>query len=143
MLAFDTNLAVHAVNQSSPWQARAANFLQSLATRRDVAVGELMLVELYLKLRNEKIFPRPLNAPQAAAVVQAYRQNRAWTLIESAEVMDDVWRQAAHPGFAFRRLVDLRLALTLQRHGVLEFATTNLKDFADVGFQRLWNPLAE
>jgi len=109
--------------------------------RKDVAICELVLVVLYLKLRNEKIFSRPLNAEKAAAVCQSYRKNRAWVMIESAPVMDEVWRQAAVGKFAFRRIIDLRLALTLRHHGVTEFATANERDFQTVGFNRVWNPL--
>ncbi|MEO5914621.1 MAG: TA system VapC family ribonuclease toxin [Luteolibacter sp.] len=143
MLSFDTNIAVHAANRASPDHAAAAAFIQSLATRRDVAICELVLVELYLKLRNEKIFPRPLTADQAIDVCQAYRKNQAWTLIESAPVMDSVWEEAAGNGFAFRRIIDVRLARTLRHHGVEEFATANLKDFNDQGFSRIWNPLID
>jgi toxin-antitoxin system PIN domain toxin len=143
MISFDTNIAVYAVNGTSPWHEAAKQFLLSLALRKDVAVSELMLVELYLKLRNEKIFPRPLTAPQAAAVCQAYRKNRAWMLIEEAPVMEEVWAQAAEPGFAFRRIIDLRLAQTLRHHGVTDFATSNEKDFVGQGFARVWNPLLE
>lgn len=143
MLSFDTNIAVHAANSASPLHDRARDFLQSVATRRDMAVCELVLVELYLKLRNEKIFSRPLTASQAAAVCQAYRKNQAWTLIESAPVMEGVWEQAAEKNFAFRRIIDLRLAHTLIHHGVTEFATANEKDFAGQGFLRVWNPLLD
>jgi hypothetical protein len=38
-------------------------------------------------------------------------------------------------------IVDARLGLTLRHHGVDEFATTNIKDFAGFGFTRVWNPL--
>ena len=141
MLSFDTNLAVHAANTASPVHEAARAFMQSLASRRDVAVCELVLVELYLKLRNEKIFTRPLTAPQAATVCQAYRKNQAWMLIESAPVMESVWLQASQKGIAFRRIIDLRLAQTLRHHGVTEFATTNEKDFKGQGFARVWNPL--
>ena len=44
MLSFDTNLAVHAANRDSPWHAASRAFIESLASRRDVAVCELMLV---------------------------------------------------------------------------------------------------
>ena len=141
MLSFDTNIAVHAANTGSPQHDRARDFLLSVATRRDVAVCELVLVELYLKLRNEKIFSRPLTASQAATVCQAYRKNQAWALIESAQVMDGVWEAAAQDRFAFRRIIDVRLAHTLLHHGVTEFATANEKDFAGHGFLRVWNPL--
>ena len=142
MLSFDTNLAVHAANRDSVWHGKSRSFIESLATRRDVAICELMLVELYLKLRNERIFPRPLTAAQAATVCTTYRSNQAWQLIDCAPVMDDVWELAAKSGFAFRRIIDVRLARTLLHHGVNEFATANVKDFAKVGFDRVWNPLA-
>ena len=141
MTSFDTNIAVHAANGASPWHDAARQFLQSLAPRKDLAICELVLVELYLKLRNEKIFPRPLTAPQAAAICQTYRNNRAWTLIESAPIMEDIWPQVAVSGFAFRRIIDLRLAQTLRHHGVTEFATSKEKDFVGQGFNRVWNPL--
>lgn len=142
MLSFDTNLAVHAANAASPLHAPAYEFIESLAARADVAVCELMLVELYLKLRNEKIFQNPLGAAEASAVCRAYRSNGAWMLIESAPIMDEVWRIAGARGFAVRRIVDVRLGLTLLHHGVTEFATTNVRDFQGLGFDRVWNPAA-
>ncbi len=141
MISFDTNIAVHAANSASPQHIAAVTFLRSLATRKDVAVCELVLVELYLKLRNEKIFSKPLTAARAASVCQSYRSNRSWMLIESAPVMSDVWVQAEKNQFAFRRIIDLRLALTLLHHGVTEFATPNTKDFINLGFEKVWNPL--
>jgi len=59
MLSFDTNIAVHAANGASPVHPRAYEFVASLGSQRNVAVCELMLVELYLKLRNEMIFSQP------------------------------------------------------------------------------------
>lgn len=141
MLAFDTNIAVHAANSASPQHDAAVSFMRSLADRSDVAVCELVLVELYLKLRNAKIFSKPLTAARAAAVCQAYRNNLAWMLIESAPVMSSVWDHAAEHQFAFRRIIDVRLGLTLRHHGVKEFATANTKDFRNLGFDKVWNPL--
>ncbi len=34
-----------------------------------------------------------------------------------------------------------RAVHTLLQQGVTEFATVNLKDFQDLGFERVWNPL--
>ena len=141
MISFDTNIAVHAANSASPDHAAAVSFLHSLGPRTDVVICELVLVELYLKLRNEKIFARPLSAEQAAKVCQAYRSNGAWKLVNSAPIMDDVWREAAKKQFPFRRIIDLRLGLTLRHYGVTDFATANLKDFQGLGFTRVWNPL--
>jgi len=36
---------------------------------------------------------------------------------------------------------DARTAISLQLHGVTEFATANVKDFQAFGFSRVWNPL--
>ncbi len=141
MISFDTNLVVYAANADAPEQADAAAFIQSLATRRDVVVCELMLVEVHLKLRNSRILRHPLDAPSAAGFCQAFRDNSNWSLVESAPVMAEVWQMAERPGFAIRRIVDARLALTLRHHRVTDFATANLKDFEDFGFARLWNPL--
>lgn len=141
MMSFDTNLAVHAANAASPLHRSAYDFLVSLASRRDVAVCELMLVELYLKLRNQRIFASPMSAAEATAVCRAYRSNAAGMLIDSAPIMTEVWEFAARRYFAFRRIIDVRLACTLIHHGVREFATTNVKDFQALGFDRVWNPL--
>lgn len=141
MISFDANLVVYAANSRSPEQPATAAFLQSLGTRRDVVVCELMLIEGYLKLRNARILTSPLDAPRAASHCERFRANANWTLIESAPVMAEVWKLAGRKGFAIRRIVDARLALTLRHHGVTELATTNVKDFQGFGFRRVWNPL--
>lgn len=142
MLSIDTNLLLYAQNQDCPEHEAAADFLASCAERRDVSVCELVLLELYQLLRNPAVVARPLRGPAAAAVCTAFRSNRRWALIENAPVMDAVWRMAARPGIARRRLFDARLALTLRHYGVEEFATRNTKDFGDFGFTRVWDPIA-
>jgi hypothetical protein len=57
--------------------------------------------------------------------------------------MDEAWKLAARTGFPRRRIFDVRLGLTLLHHGVTRFATANVKDFEGLGFQKVWNPLAE
>ena len=55
--------------------------------------------------------------------------------------MDSVWTMAGTAEFAIRRIVDVRLALTLRHHGVTEVATSIVKDLEGFGFTRVWNPL--
>lgn len=141
MISFDTNLVVYSCNSDAPECAPSRRFFEDLATREDVLVCELMLVEVYLKLRNPRIFSRPFDAVSAAAYCQRFRRHPRWALVESAPVMSEVWRLSAQPDFAMRRIVDARLAFTLLRHGVTDFATVNVKDFQDFGFTKLWNPL--
>jgi AbrB family looped-hinge helix DNA binding protein len=59
----------------------------------------------------------------------------------ASSIGDEIWRVAATPDFARRRVFDARLALTFRHYGVTEFATANVKDFQDFDFERVWNPL--
>lgn len=141
MFSIDTNVLLYAANQDCPEYEAAAAFLVECADRTDVAVCELVLMELYQLLRNPAVVTRPLDGPEAAEVCQTFRRNRRWALIENAPVMNDVWVLAATPGIARRRLFDARLALTLRHHGVDELATRNINDFNDFGFSRVWDPI--
>jgi hypothetical protein len=79
-------------------------------------------------------------------VVQSYRRHPRWRLIgfpiESRSLHDTLWQKARAKDFAFRKLYDVRSALSMTSQGVTEFATMNVKDFEGLGFQRVWNPLA-
>ncbi len=141
VLSIDTNILLYAQNRDCPEHERAFEFVVSCGRREDVAVCELVLVELYVLLRNPAVLQQPLSADQAAGVCQVYRQNRRWRLIENAPVMDQVWRFAGQPDFPLRRIFDARIALTLLHHGITELATANVKDFADLGVRNVWNPL--
>lgn len=139
MISFDTNIAVYAANSRDPRHGAAQAFLERVRTDSDVVICELMLVELYLKLCNARIFANPWPPAEAAEVCQAYRRNRIWKLVEAAPVMNEVWRWAGRSDFAFHRIIDARLALTLRHHGVTEFVTGNRKDFQGFGFARVWD----
>jgi len=141
MIGIDTNIFAYARIAAAPMHKAALAFLDSIADSPDVVVTELVLTEFYLLLRNEKILETPLSAAEAVAECQIFRAHPRWQLVDSAEVMKEVWPIAASEGFARRRIFDVRLAKTLQAHGVTELATANVRDFEDLGFQRVWNPL--
>ncbi len=140
MISFDTNIVVHSANADSPLHGQARSLLEDLACKTNVIVCELMLVEVFLKLCNHRIFQSPMSAVDAGRYCQSIRNNRNWRLLEHVEVMSEVWQWTTKPGFAFRRIIDVRLGLTLRKAGVTEFATTNTKDFHDLGFDKVWNP---
>lgn len=142
MLSIDTNILLYAQNADCPEYARASGFLTEYSNRPDVVLCELVLVELYLLLRNPAVVTRPLGAKAAVSVCQAYRLHPCWRLVENAPVMGQVWKSAAGESFARRRIIDARLARTLQHHGVTELATVNTRDFSGFGFRRVWNPLS-
>jgi len=141
VLCIDTNILLYAQNQDCPEHERAFEFVVSCGGREDVAVCELVLVELYILLRNPTVLQRPLSANQAATVCMAYRENPRWRLVENAPIMDQIWALASNTDFSRHRIFDARIALTLLHHGVTELATANVKDFGDFGFHSVWNPL--
>jgi uncharacterized protein len=143
VISIDTNILLYAQNRDCAEHAAAVTFLGECARRDDVAICELVLVELYQLLRNPAVLERPLGAPEAVEVCQAFRSNPRWALLENAPVMDRVWTFAAQPEVARRRLFDARLGFTLRHHGVREFATRNVKNFDGFGFDRVWCPITE
>ncbi len=145
MLSIDTNILFYALNGDSPRNETARSFLLSVQENDRVVLSELVLVELYGLLRNPAASPRPLSAAHAAEVVSRLRNHPKWRLVgftlTSRGLHDRLWLHAAQPNFAFRRIYDARLALTLLDHGVTEFATANVRDFEGLGFEKVWNPL--
>jgi toxin-antitoxin system PIN domain toxin len=142
MTACDTNILFPALEASHVNHVAARTYLNSQADNPVFVICELTLLEVYLLVRNPKVSRKPLDAPKAVAIIQTLRSNPHWRLVDyPGTIMNDVWRVAARPGIAIRRIVDTRLALTLRHHGVTHFATANEKDFAGFGFERVWNPL--
>jgi toxin-antitoxin system PIN domain toxin len=146
MLSIDTNLLFHAFAADRPEHAAAKAWLDPLHASPEVLLSELMLVEFYRLLRNPAVSRHPKSATAATALIQAYRAHPAWRIVgfprDDHALHEELWRHAATPAFAYRRIYDARLALSLRHHGVTEFATANVKDFQGFGFTRVWNPLA-
>ncbi|MDA8409125.1 MAG: PIN domain-containing protein [Treponema sp.] len=142
MISCDTNILMHALNIQSPQQASASNFLREHADNHDFAICELVLLELYVLLRNPAVVTHPLSALDAVETCKGFRSNPAWRVIDyPGSLMETIWQRASRPGAARRSVFDARLALTLRHHGVDQFATGNVRHFADFGFDRVWDPL--
>jgi predicted nucleic acid-binding protein len=145
MLSIDTNILFHAFNADSKDHHRAYRFIDEQSENSDVAVSEFILAELYGLLRNPAVLRKPLSASETVAVIDSYRKHPRWLLLgfpsESRSMHDAMWKKARASGFAFRRLYDVRSALTLLAQGVTEFATANTKDFEHLGFRKIYNPL--
>ncbi len=141
-LGLDTNLLLYALNAAASEHPAAVTFLKSQMDSTDVFLSELVLVELYVLLRNPAVLRTPLSAQEAVEVIDRYRRHPRWRIVDHPTgVMDAVWTQAAEPTFALRRIFDLRLAIGLQRHGVTRFATRNVSDFQALGFAQVFDPL--
>jgi len=146
MLAIDTNILLPAVETSNPDHARAAEFLRQFQSEPEVAISELVLIELYGLLRNPQVLAKPAAARDAAMICQKFRSHPRWQLVglppDGRLFHDELWHRLEDAATPRRRIFDLRLGLSLLRQGVTRFATVNVKDFQDVGFDGVWNPLA-
>ena len=147
MISVDANILLYSLNKDSPWQRKSLEFMRSLSLRRDVAISELVLVELYTLLRNPMVLKNPLKAPQAVEIIQTYRAHPYWSLIgfevDSRLLHQKIWEKAASENFARRRIYDVRLGISLQQQGVKEFATVNTKDFQDLNLFTVLNPIED
>jgi len=146
MISFDTNLLLYSLNQDCAEYNDARAFFASLPnTPGMVAICELVLIELYVLLRNPAVLKNPLDPTDAVSIIQTFRQHPIWMLLdypgETASLMNELWRLASRPNIGQRIVFDARLALTLRHYGVTEFATRNETHFGNFGFTRVWNPL--
>ncbi len=144
MLSADTNIFIHAADPDSPLHSQARDFFQFLDQKNEEFVlCELVLVKLYMLLRNPAVFAKPYTASEAAGYCRSLKQNPAWRCIDyDPEVSKRLWAYAAETKAGYRQIIDARLAFTVQHHGVDRFATVNHKDFKGFGFREVWNPLA-
>jgi toxin-antitoxin system PIN domain toxin len=144
VLAADTNLFLYAANPQSSHHAKARQFFAESASgsERFVLCG-LVLVELYMQLRNPAVFRIPQSPAEAARFCAALRGNPRWEYADyEPAVAEPLWRWAETTTTTeYRRIIDARLALTLRHHGVTHFATANERHFEGFGFERVWSPL--
>ena len=143
MRSADTNLFIYAADPDSRMHQKARKFLEEVQeSEQEFVLCELVLIEIYMLLRNPAVFAKPYTAGEAAGYCHALKQNPRWRCVDYVpEVSANLWQWATETRAGFRQIIDARLALTLQHHGVTEFATVNGKDFKLFGFARVWNPL--
>ncbi len=141
-VSVDTNLLVYAADPDSPHHEKAKSFI--LNQGEDLILTQLVLVELYMLLRNKVVFKKPYSAQEAAQYCQTLARNPYWRCVDyMPEVQTKLWKWAENTNRGARNIIDARIAFTLQHHGVTHFATANVKDFQGLGFDKVWNPLKE
>lgn len=145
MLTTDTNLLIHAADPDSPHHEAAKAFFNIEAQgSEEFVLCELVLIELYMQLRNPAIFAKPYTAGESAAHCLALKQNPSWRCVDYDPLVSaKLWTWAMKTKAGFRQIIDARIAFTLLHHGVDRFATVNVKHFRDFGFREVWNPLAD
>lgn len=143
ILSADTNLFLFAANPDSKHYAVAQRFFREHASGQSrFLICELVLVEIYMQLRNPAVFRETRSPHEAAEFCAALRGNPHWEKVDyEPEVAKTLWKWAANTTTGFRHIIDARLALTLRQHGVTHFASANERDFNGFGFEEIWNPL--
>lgn len=145
VLSIDTNIFLYGLNRACPEHARARAFLETLYDSKEVAIADYVLVELYLLLCNPAVVARPFSSPEAAKTCLKYRRNPSWQVIECEPVMEGIWGALleSSANAPRRRIIDLRLGLTLKEAGTTRFATRNVADFEGVGFDEVFDPIGD
>lgn len=143
ILSAETNLFLYAANPHSPNHTAARRFFVEYASGSDrFLLCGLVLVEIYMQLRNPAIFNKPMSAAAARTFCEKLRRNPKWEFGDyEPAVAEPLWRWAGKTHSAFRQIIDARLAFTLRHHGVTHFATANQRHFREFGFTKVWNPL--
>lgn len=143
MISVDTNLLVYAANPAAQKHEKALEFMNRFSDE-ELVLCELVLVELYMALRNPAIFSKPYRAAQAAGYCQKLKRHPKWRYVDyEPAVSPRLWDWAATTKGGFRKVIDARIAFTLLHHGVTDFATANIKDFSGFEFEKLWDPLGK
>jgi len=143
MLTADSNLFIHAADPDSSFHEPATAFFDAVTRgREEFVLCELVLVELFMQLRNPAIFAKPYTARESATYCLTLKRNPVWRCIDyDPLVSPKLWAWAIETKAGFRQIIDARIAFTLRHHGVTRFATANTKHFQGFGFQEVWNPL--
>lgn len=117
----------------------AQAFLEGLAARENVAISEFVLVELYQLLRLLALHAHPLGAAKAMEIIHHSRRHPRWRIVVfpeggSAKLHDGLRRLASPADFAYHKIFDARLALTLRQYHVAAFAYANVENFQSFRF---------
>ena len=142
MRSCDTNIFLYYFDDSCPEHKNAERYLSGILSDPAFVICDLVLIELFVLLQNKKIFARPKSGIEALRYCSSLRSNPVWQVLEySSGAMDQVWKELKASRLTPTHVYDRRLAAVLKKHGVTEFATRNTKDFRELGFQKLINPI--
>lgn len=142
MKSFDTNILFYSLNQDTPESESAFRLIRrALDNPEEWIVADQVYFELYRLIRNPSVLDRPLTAMQAYEVVDYYRNKSGWlTCAYNVTFWKDMvpYLETAVPS---SNIFDLRLAVTLKNNMVRNFHTRNVKDFEQLGWFEVIDPI--
>ena len=120
---------------------RPSSSIASQFHNPEFAICELVLIELYVLLRNPNVLESPMSNCDAVSCVNGFRSNPHWAVIDyPGDLMSEIWQRVGSGEENRRHIFDLRLAFTLRHHGIRQFATRNVRDFK-FPFLEIVNPI--
>ena len=143
MNSLDTNILVYAADEDAD-EHRAASVLveEMLENPAEWVLADQVLFEFYRAMRNPRIFPHPLGATEAAMRIQFLQsQSGVARCCYELSYWNGIHTILSDSGTPAARTYDIVLGVTLRSHGVTRFFTRNTKDFSEIGFRDLINPI--
>ncbi len=139
----DTNILLHAANAASPSHRAARGFLaEHLRLRTSWCITWPILYEFLRVSTHNRVFPKPLTAPQALEFAGALtaREEVAFLAPTSRhlEALETVVNELGHP--AGNLFHDIHTAVLMREHGIPEIITADT-DFLQFTFLKVSNPL--
>jgi predicted nucleic acid-binding protein len=142
MHSCDTNILLYYLDDSCEEHSAAKNYFSEKIENRDFVICDLVLVELFILLQNKNVFKSPYDTKSASHICLELRSNPNWKVLEySIGTMEPTWKATQKLSGQAYKIFDYRLGYTLLRAGVTNFATRNVKDFKEIGFKNLHNPI--
>lgn len=141
--SLDTNVLFYAINTDCAEHAACAAVVRdALESPSAWVIADQVWFELYRLLRSSTVLSRPMLAEDAARTVTWYRERSGWLHCAWTPALfaglSSRWSQEQFPA---KRTFDAVLAATLRAAGVHTFVTRNTKDFSDVGFHTVLDPM--
>lgn len=142
MIAVDTNILVYAHRRDSPWHARAAECVRTLAEgAASWALPWPCLHEFFSIVTHERIYSPPTPPSKAIAQISAWLESPRLVLLSEAVAYWDVLSRLLERGkISGPRVHDGRIAALCIQHGVRELWSAD-RDFSRFGDLKTTNPL--
>ncbi len=134
MIAFDTNILVHAADRQAGHRHEAAQQIIARAIGSDAAVTEQSLVEFL----NATTLKAKLSLTDAAAAVRGYLTHFA-LLLPPASIVDDAMELLTRHRLS---VWDARMLALCDAHGCTHLISEDMQDGALYGSVRVVNPFA-
>lgn len=144
MKSLDTNILYYAANMRSPEHEPARALVESIPrSPTEWILADQVLYEYYRLVRNPRVLERPLTAPEAARHLRVYREQLGCLHCGYDEqYFPEVASVLERPDFPASRTFNAVLAVTLRMNGVTTFYTRNVRDFTELGWFSVIDPIA-